>query len=85
MKDHTFNLSLGLVLLLLGIFLLWYSSGHAEFYKEKRWERWSWRAAMLGLLFRLIFRFGGIGAVRISFQIFAAMCVCAGAWAMLAG
>lgn len=85
MNDHTINLSIGLILVLLGCYLLWYSNGHSDFYREKRWERWTWRAAMLGLFFRLIFHYGGAGVVKRSFQIFAMLCVLVGTWAMFAG
>ncbi|MDI1320664.1 MAG: hypothetical protein PSW75_10805 [bacterium] len=84
MNGNTFNLLLGLTLILLGSFMLWYANAHPDFYTERRWERWRWRAALLGLLFRLIFRIGGSESVRWAFRLFALICIGVGIWAMIA-
>ena len=75
------NLSIGLLLILPGLYLLWYAAGHPEFYRERRWEKWSNRAYILALLFGLLNRMGGPAAVKRAFQIFALTCIAMGIWA----
>ena len=81
MADSAENFLIGLILILPGIYLLWYAQGHPDFYREKRWEKWRGRAYLLGLLFRLICRYGGTDSVKWAFQLFAALCISIGIWA----
>ena len=84
-KDHT-NLFIGLILILPGIYLLWYANGHTDFFRERRWEKWVNRqSALLNLLFRVVYRTGGINSVRYSFRLFALICIGVGIWSMFAG
>jgi hypothetical protein len=82
-KDYT-NVFLGLILILPGIYLLWYANGHADFYRERRWEKWHGRAYLLSIFFSLICRFGGIDSVKHSFRLFALTCIGVGIWTTFA-
>jgi hypothetical protein len=86
MKDHADNIIIGLILLNPGIYLLWYASGHPNFYRDKRWENWSWftRARGVGLLLTFIYRYGGAIAVKRSLQVFAVVCIGVWTWAIFA-
>ena len=82
-KEPT-SVVIGLILTLPGIYLFWYANGHPDFYNEKRWEKWHGRAYLLGMLFNLVCRYGGINSVKLSFRLFALICVGTGIWAMFA-
>jgi hypothetical protein len=82
-KDHT-NLLIGLILIFPGIYLLWYANGHADFYRDRRWEKWHGRAYLLSMFFSLVCRYGGIDAVRHGFRLFAVICIVVGIWAAFA-
>ena len=81
MSDSSTNIGIGLLLILPGLYLLWYAHGHPDFYREKRWEKWHGRAAILGALFSLICRFGGAASVKRAFQLFALLSIGVGVWA----
>lgn len=76
------DIGIGILVVLPGIWLLWYANGHPEFYREKRWEKWHGRAALLGMLFSLVSRFGGTEGVKLAFRIFAIFCIAVGIWAI---
>jgi hypothetical protein len=76
------NIFTGLILIFPGIYLLWYANGHPDFYREKHWEKWRGRAYLLGLLFKLICRYGGTTSVKGAFRLFALLCIGAGIWAI---
>ena len=83
-KDYT-HLVIALILVLPGLYLLWYATGHDDFYRERRWEKWKpyARAYFLGMLFSLISRYGGSNSVRHSFRLFAIARIGVGVWATL--
>ncbi len=82
LKEHGPFLYTGLVLILPGLYLLWYAHGHADFYREKRWENWQGRAALVGLIIRVVFSWWGYQGVRLCFQLFALACIGVGVWAL---
>lgn len=81
LRDHT-DLAIGLILIGPGVYLLWYANGHEQFYQEQRWKKWRGRAYLISIFFDLIFRYGGIGAVKRGFRLFALACIAIGIWAI---
>ncbi len=80
---------IGLILLIPGIYLLWFAYGREEFFREKRWENWKSRLILthlLGpyLLLSFLYRFGGARLVKCSFVTLALICIATGLWAMTA-
>ena len=85
METGSENLVIGLILLIPGLYLLWYALGHEEFFREKRWEKWQsiyFGARPLGILFSILSRHRGVRFVKQSFVAFALICIVTGLWAM---
>lgn len=75
------SLAIGVMVILPGLYLLWFAHEHPEFYHDRRWEKWTLnRAYLLGLIFKLICRYGGIKAVKYAFLLFAVLCIGTGIW-----
>jgi hypothetical protein len=83
MSDAVHSLAIGVILILPGLYLLWFANEHPEFYHERRWEKWTSRySILLGLIFRIICRYAGLKAVKHAFRIFAVLCIGMGIWAI---
>jgi len=87
MRQNYDNFVIALILIVPGLYLVWYATAHPAFFEQRRWEKWRVGPSVLGYAFlagavlRFIFRCGGLSAVRWSLQIFGIACLGVGIWA----
>ena len=85
------NLLIGILVMLPGIYLLWFARTHPSFFEQRAWEKWrglpidplsyGTYSIPVGWILRLIFRCGGLNAVKWSLQLFGVACIGIGLWA----
>jgi hypothetical protein len=71
------------LLLVPGLYLLWFAIQRKEFFRYELWRRWTGRAGLVALMLELPNRYGGPRCARFTLSLIACTIIFLGTWISL--